>query len=721
MWAVATIAALALLATPAGAAQWSQLGGDPGRSGAQPLQQSGGAVAFLYSRTGLADRDVRTSIITTGGPASAQRLAYGTEDGIILLRVLESGAAVGPAGGTDLSADPFPFGSSGSSSFADSSTPDSLGQLFSVHNELYAGGVIGLELAQIDETSGTRARNDIALDGTLGYRIQSSPLLSPPDGSGARSLFFVAEERNGTNQKLFKITIGDPTSPAASIGALVAGPDINANPEASPTLVYLRNAAGAVTPYLAVATSVGLETFAVADLAPGPKSIDVGEPVRTPSVPVTSGGITPGAAGSGVATAPAIYAANSGAAGTTTLHKFVQEGNSQVLTRTSSPAVPGAASSALAITPDGGRVVVATSNNLYGFQASDLAVAARFSGTDDLAATTTGFSRTMPVTTGGIVVIVTDGGRQLVLDAASLQPVGDDLFVPAASSNGSTASFGQPSIVRGFLQLATDRGLFVYHQPLPPSGYWLAASDGGIFSYGDATFFGSTGNIKLNRPIVAMAATPTRQGYWLVASDGGVFTFGDAGFFGSTGDLVLNSPIVGMVPARTGQGYWLVAADGGVFAFGPDATFFGSTGDLKLNRPIVGMAGTVTGEGYYLVASDGGIFAFGDAEFFGSTGDIRLNKPIVGMARVPSGGGYWLVASDGGVFAFGRRAGFFGSTGNITLNSPIVGLTASATGQGYLFTAADGGVFAFGDAPFLGAAASLGPLNKPVVTIAAKP
>ena len=32
----------------------------------------------------------------------------------------------------------------------------------------------------------------------------------------------------------------------------------------------------------------------------------------------------------------------------------------------------------------------------------------------------------------------------------------------------------------------------------------------------------------LNRPIVGMAATPDGKGYWLVASDGGIFAFGDA-------------------------------------------------------------------------------------------------------------------------------------------------------------------------------------------------
>ena len=41
------------------------------------------------------------------------------------------------------------------------------------------------------------------------------------------------------------------------------------------------------------------------------------------------------------------------------------------------------------------------------------------------------------------------------------------------------------------------------------SGYWLVASDGGIFSYGDAGFHGSAGALALNRPIVGMAATST--------------------------------------------------------------------------------------------------------------------------------------------------------------------------------------------------------------------
>ncbi len=207
----------------------------------------------------------------------------------------------------------------------------------------------------------------------------------------------------------------------------------------------------------------------------------------------------------------------------------------------------------------------------------------------------------------------------------------------------------------------------------PVAGYRLVASDGGIFSFGDAPFLGSTGALALARPIVGMATTPSGKGYWLVASDGGIFAFGDARFLGSTGAVALTRPIVGMAATRSGRGYWLVASDGGIFAFG-DAQFLGSTGAVGLARPIVGMAASSSGRGYWLVASDGGIFAFGDARFLGSTGAVGLARPIVGMAATPSGAGYWLVASDGGIFAFGD-ARFLGSTGALRLNRPIVGMT----------------------------------------------
>ena len=275
----------------------------------------------------------------------------------------------------------------------------------------------------------------------------------------------------------------------------------------------------------------------------------------------------------------------------------------------------------------------------------------------------------------------------------------------SCSSHGACAAAGvfhdTSSNTQGLLEAYT-----------PPEGYWTDATDGGIFTYGNAVFHGSMGGQHLNAPMVGMAETPGPGGYWLVASDGGIFSFGNAAFHGSTGSLHLNKPVVGMAATPDGGGYWLVASDGGIFNYG-DAGFYGSTGSIHLNKPIVGMAATPDGHGYWLVASDGGIFNYGDASFYGSAGSIPLNKPVVGMASDATGLGYWLVASDGGIFTYGD-AGFHGSAGSIPLNKPIVGMMSTFDGAGYWLVASDGGIFSYGDAGFQGSAGSLH-LNAPMV------
>ena len=49
----------------------------------------------------------------------------------------------------------------------------------------------------------------------------------------------------------------------------------------------------------------------------------------------------------------------------------------------------------------------------------------------------------------------------------------------------------------------------------------------------------------------AVAPDRSAAGYWMVAADGGIFTFGAARFFGSTGGLRLVSPVIGMAPKRS--------------------------------------------------------------------------------------------------------------------------------------------------------------------------
>ena len=70
------------------------------------------------------------------------------------------------------------------------------------------------------------------------------------------------------------------------------------------------------------------------------------------------------------------------------------------------------------------------------------------------------------------------------------------------------------------------------------------ASDGGVFSFGDARFYGSMGQRPLNSPIVGLAGTADGDGYRLVASDGGIFAFGDAHFDGGVNDEATSVPVV---------------------------------------------------------------------------------------------------------------------------------------------------------------------------------
>jgi hypothetical protein len=246
--------------------------------------------------------------------------------------------------------------------------------------------------------------------------------------------------------------------------------------------------------------------------------------------------------------------------------------------------------------------------------------------------------------------------------------------------------------------------------PAAATGYWEVAADGGIFTYGGATFQGSLGGQALASPVVGMAATDA-GGYRELQANGVVSSFGDAVPLSTSSGAL---PAVGI--AAPSVGVYDEAFSGGqvLMQARTFATFSGAIPDL--NAPIEGITTSSDGTAW-LVAGDGGVFSVDGAPFYGSMGGQPLNAPIVGMAATPDGGGYWLVGSDGGVFSFGDAA-FDGSMGGLRLNAPVVGMAATSDGGGYWLVAADGGVFSFGDAPFMG---SMGGqhLNAPIVGIAA--
>ena len=67
---------------------------------------------------------------------------------------------------------------------------------------------------------------------------------------------------------------------------------------------------------------------------------------------------------------------------------------------------------------------------------------------------------------------------------------------------------------------------------------------------------------RLNQPVLGMERTASGKGYWLFASDGGIFSFGDAHFYGSLGGTKLSSPVVSMQRTATGKGYWMMTPTG---------------------------------------------------------------------------------------------------------------------------------------------------------------
>ena len=244
----------------------------------------------------------------------------------------------------------------------------------------------------------------------------------------------------------------------------------------------------------------------------------------------------------------------------------------------------------------------------------------------------------------------------------------------------------------------------------PPPGYWLVGSDGGIFNFGSAGFYGSTGSLKLNRPVVGISPVTGGTGYWLVASDGGIFAF-DAPFVGSIPGLGINpygsglphslaAPIVGMVPANGGQGYFLVGSDGGVFAF--NAHFAGSCPGIGgCAGEAVAVVPDATGNGYWVVTSTGNVYSFGDAGYYGAPG--RQSTPITSAVATPDGMGYWILDGAGQVFHYGDAT----SQGSVQAGAvggldPASAIFAGGDDGGYWVATAEGKVYGFGDLTNLG-------------------
>jgi IPT/TIG domain len=245
----------------------------------------------------------------------------------------------------------------------------------------------------------------------------------------------------------------------------------------------------------------------------------------------------------------------------------------------------------------------------------------------------------------------------------------------AAAFHGSTGAMHLQRPVVGISPTA-DRG-----------GYWLVASDGGTFAFGDAGYYGSIPGVGLNpagsglpnslrAPIVGMVPSADGGGYFMVASDGGVFAFGDATFAGSCPGIGgCSGSAVAVVPDTTGHGYWVVTSTGGVYPFG-DATYHGAPGPQS--SAITSAVATADGQGYWILDAAGQVFAYGDAPPVGGLppGAAGGANPAATIFATSDGGGYWIATALGQVTPFGDAPND-GDVSGLHLNGEIIAASGS--------------------------------------------
>ncbi|WP_160291943.1 fibronectin type III domain-containing protein, partial [Acidithrix ferrooxidans] len=122
-----------------------------------------------------------------------------------------------------------------------------------------------------------------------------------------------------------------------------------------------------------------------------------------------------------------------------------------------------------------------------------------FEGTTSGKESTTPISCTTPLTASSTSCTVTN-----------LNPSTTYYFyIEATNTSGSSLPSNEVSITT----LTTNQSPSTQNPSTTTKpGYYVVAKDGGVFSYGSATFYGSLANKNLNQPIVGIASTLDGKG-----------------------------------------------------------------------------------------------------------------------------------------------------------------------------------------------------------------
>jgi hypothetical protein len=247
-------------------------------------------------------------------------------------------------------------------------------------------------------------------------------------------------------------------------------------------------------------------------------------------------------------------------------------------------------------------------------------------------------------------------------------------------SDGGIFSFGSAQFHGSTGDLALQRPVVGIVPTMDHGGYWLDASDGGVFSFGDTGFYGSIPGLglhpagsglphSLNDPIVGMVPSTDDGGYFMVASDGGVFAFGDAHFAGSCPGIGgCGGSAVSVMPDHSGNGYWVVTSTGNVYAFG-DAPYLGGPGHGTVTSAVA----SPVANGYWVLLSNGEVFSYGNTANLGSppSGNFNGFDPATSIFTSSDAAGYWVTSALGAVFNLGD-APSLGGMSQAHLNGSII-------------------------------------------------
>ncbi|HEX6348400.1 MAG TPA: hypothetical protein VF160_03300 [Candidatus Dormibacteraeota bacterium] len=191
------------------------------------------------------------------------------------------------------------------------------------------------------------------------------------------------------------------------------------------------------------------------------------------------------------------------------------------------------------------------------------------------------------------------------------------------------------------------------------------------------------------------------RGYSILNQAGGIYSFGDAAYYGNLIDHHYPGPAIGLASTPNGGGYAILNTGGGIYTFG-NAQYLGNLIDHHYPGPAVAISETPSGRGYAILTSSGALYTFGDALYFGNLLDHHFPGPAVSFAYTPDGQGYDILTASGAIYTFGDGL-YFGNLLDHGYPGPATSLTYSiSTGAGYAILTSPGGLFTFGDALYLG-------------------